>query len=204
MEQSAVPTKANLIAAKNTLRTARLGYELMDRKRNVLIREIMELNSRAKSIQERIDRTFAEAYAAIQRANIDMGISNTWRTGLNVETDGGVKIRERSVMGVLIPIVLLEPRDDALPPFALSNTTSSLDVALVKFKTVKSLVIELSMIENSAYRLAVGIKKAQKRANALKNLTIPRLEELVKNISETLEERERDDFSRLKVVKGKK
>ena len=59
----------------------------------------------------------------------------------------------------------------------------------------------LSMVENSAYRLAVNIKKTQKRANALKNITIPKFEALTKSISNALEEKEREEFTRLKVIK---
>lgn len=57
------------------------------------------------------------------------------------------------------------------------------------------------MIENSAYRLAANIKKTQKRANALKNITIPMYEALTKNIQNALEEKEREEFTRLKVIK---
>ncbi len=69
------------------------------------------------------------------------------------------------------------------------------------FEKVKHLTIELSMIENSAYRLAANIKKTQKRANALKNITIPSYTALVSSISNALEEKEREEFTRLKVIK---
>ena len=61
--------------------------------------------------------------------------------------------------------------------------------------------MKLSMVENSAYLLAANIKKAQKRANALQNITIPRYETLVKDIANALEEKEREEFTRLKVIK---
>ena len=57
------------------------------------------------------------------------------------------------------------------------------------------------MVENSAYRLAANIKKTQKRANALKNITIPHYEQLTKDITNALEEKEREEFTRLKVIK---
>ena len=66
---------------------------------------------------------------------------------------------------------------------------------------MKELTIRLSMVENSAYRLSVNIKKTQKRANALKNITIPKFEALTKSISNALEEKEREEFTRLKVIK---
>ena len=68
------PTKGNLILAKNSLALARQGYGLMDKKRNILVRELMGLIDQAKDIQSEIDATFTEAYQALQKANIDMGI----------------------------------------------------------------------------------------------------------------------------------
>ena len=69
---------------------------------------------------------------------------------------------------------------------------------------MKELTIRLSMVENAAYRLAANIKKTQKRANALKNITIPHYKQLTKDISNALEEKEREEFTRLKVIKRMK
>lgn len=203
MQMNTFPTKGNLITAKNTLRLSKQGFELMDKKRNVLIREIMELNSKANEIQNEIDTVFAEAYKALQYANISIGITKVERFSYGVSLENSVEIRSRSIMGVEIPIVNCNLAPDT-PSFGFGNTTSALDEAYAKFKKVKELTVKLSMIENAAYRLAVSIKKAQKRANALKNITIPKYERLVKNIQDTLEERERDEFTRLKVIKSMK
>ena len=69
------PTKGNLIAAKNSLALARQGYDLMDKKRNILVREMMELVDQASTIQTEIDTTFRAAYEALQQANIEMGLT---------------------------------------------------------------------------------------------------------------------------------
>ena len=76
MDTKSFPTKGNLIAAKNSLQLARQGYELMDKKRNILMRELMELIGQASEIQSRIDQTFRSAYGALQKANIELGISH--------------------------------------------------------------------------------------------------------------------------------
>ncbi|MDR1537921.1 MAG: V-type ATP synthase subunit D [Clostridiales bacterium] len=204
MDQTSFPTKGNLILAKNTLQLSKQGYELMDKKRNVLIREIMELNAKAKDLQESIDLVFAHAYAALQRANIEMGISNVERFSYGVPQENTIRIKSRSIMGVEIPLASYDNSTSGTPNFGFGNTSASLDEAYSKFNEVKDLIISLASIENSAYRLAVSIKKTQKRANALKNITIPKYESLVKNIQETLEERDRDEFTRLKVIKKKK
>ena len=103
-------------------------------------------------------------------------------------------------MGVEIPLVESEPSGQN-PTYAFYTTKESLDRARIAFEKVKDLTIQLSMVENSAYRLAVAIKKTQKRANALKNITIPHYVHLTKDISDALEEKEREEFTRLKVIK---
>lgn len=204
MDPNTFPTKGNLINAKNTLNLSKQGYQLLDKKRNVLIKEIMELNEKAKEIQNNIDITFSEAYIALQKANIENGISNVERLSYGVPKEKSIKIKTRSIMGVEIPIVEYDQSASLTPKFGFATTTSSIDEAFLKFSKVKELIIQLSIIENAAYRLAVNIKKTQKRANALKNVTIPKYEQLTKDIQNTLEERERDEFTRLKVIKKAK
>lgn len=186
--------------AKNSLGLARMGYELMDKKRNILVREIMDLIEKAKEIQARIDTTFREAYAALQKANIENGIDYVQTISCTVPVEESIRIKTRSIMGVEIPLVEADPSGTA-PTYAFYTTRESMDEARIAFTKVKELTLQLSMVENSAYRLAVAIKKTQKRANALKNITIPHYVQLSKDISEALEEKEREEFTRLKVIK---
>ena len=198
MDPNTFPTKGNLILAKNSLALSRQGFDLMDKKRNILIRELMGLIEQAKDIQSRIDSTFREAYAALQRANMEMGITNVQTISYTVPIEDSI-----SIMGTEIPLVESQP-SDTIPTYAFYSTRESLDAARAAFEKVKALTIHLSMVENSAYRLAASIKKTQKRANALKNITIPHYEALVKDISNALEEKEREEFTRLKVIKRRK
>ena len=201
MAQTA-PTKGNLNAAKRSRALADNGYELMDRKRNILIREIMELMDEAEDLQERIDSTFSEAYASMRLAEISMGGSA--QSGANaVPIDDSFSIRFRSVMGVELPVVSAEPEEPSGPPYGLAFTSSDLDDAYFKFAEVKELIRELAETENCIYRLASAIKKAQKRANALQNIVIPGLDSEIARISDALEEKEREEFVRLKVVKAR-
>lgn len=200
MDPNTFPTKGNLMLAKNSLALAKMGYDLMDKKRNILIREIMDLIEKAKDIQSQIDTTFREAYASLQTANIENGIDYVQTISYTVPEEQSVRIKTRSIMGVEIPLVEADPSGTA-PTYAFYTTRESMDQARIAFTKVKELTLQLSMVENSAYRLAVAIKKTQKRANALKNITIPHYMQLAKDISEALEEKEREEFTRLKVIK---
>lgn len=203
MDINLFPTKGNLISAENTLKLCRQGYVLLDKKRNVLIKEMMDLIDSARSIQKNIDASFAKAYKALQTANIMVGIDSVREISESVPVDTSLKIRLRSVMGTELPVVSIKKKD-AVNEFGVYKTASSLDMAYLEFKKVKELTVKLSEIENSVYRLATGIKKTQKRANALKNIMIPRYENITANIRNVLEEKEREEFSRLKVIKNKK
>lgn len=203
MNPNTFPTKGNLILAKNSLKLAKQGYELMDKKRNILMRELLELIDKAKDVQSQIDTTFSSAYRALQQANIEMGIHNVAELCNTIPEENSIQIKQRSIMGTEIPLVEFDNSDNK-PTYAFFQTKLSLDEATKRFAKVKELTIRLSMIENSAYRLATNINKTQKRANALKNITIPNYTSLVQEISNALEEKEREEFTRLKVIKRRR
>ena len=203
MYPNTFPTKGNLILAKNSLALSRQGYELMDKKRNILIREMMNLVEQAKDIQTQIDETFRAAYSALQKANMELGIDFVQQISHTVPIENSIRIKTRSVMGTEIPLVEYDKTTN-VTTYAYYSTKVSLDEAKVAFEKVKELSIRLSMVENSAIRLANNIKKTQKRANALKNITIPKFEALTRDITNALEEKEREEFTRLKVIKKMK
>ena len=193
-----LPTKGNLMATKRSRALAQTGYELMDRKRNILVREMMNLMDDASRIQKEIDTVFQDAYAALAQANIRLGICD--KIAEAVEIDDTVEMRWRSVMGVELPHIpdrAPAPR----PEYGFAFTSSALDEAYLKFRKVKELTREMAEIETSIYRLAQAIKKTQKRANALQNIVIPGFDHTIRVITEALEEKEREEFVRLKVIK---
>lgn len=196
-----LPTKGNLMSAKRSRALASTGYELLDRKRNILIREMMGLMDTAKAVQDQIDVVFTEAYAALQKANISLGICD--RIAESVAVDESLTIQYRSVMGVELPHI----PDRSPPPrpeYGFASTSSALDDAYIKFHRVKELTRQLAEVETSIYRLAESIRKTQKRANALQNIVIPNFDRTVRFISDALEEKEREEFVRLKVIKANK
>lgn len=200
MNIQTVPTKGNLMATKKSLQLAKVGFDLLDKKRNILVREMMTLIDRASEIQNKIDSTYSTAYEALQRANITLGICD--ELAQIIPEDNSLTLSYRSVMGVEIPILTSNADKEEIPfPYGLNSTNVMFDEAYKRFHEVKMLTVELAEIENSVYRLADSIKKTQKRANALKNIMIPRFEATVKFITEALEEKEREEFSRLKIIK---
>ena len=201
MALKVVPTKGNLIAMKKSLQLANLGYNLMDQKRNVLIKEMMTLLDDVKLIRDRITSSYQEAYDALQEANISMGLITDIVN--STPEDYGISIAYRSVMGVEIPKIAYDKQPLKMT-YDIERSNSKVDYAYNCFYNVKQLTVYQQRLENSVYRLANTIRKTQKRANALRNISIPRFESTIKVISEALEEKEREEFTRQKVIKEMK
>ena len=149
---------------------------------------MMQLIDKASKIQQEIDETYSKAYLALQRANVTIGMCAEFAQAIPV--DESLDIDLRSVMGVELPVVTLG--DEKLDMYyGLNSTNSQLDEAYLSFVQVKHMTAD-------------AIKKTQKRANALDNIMIPQFTATIKYITEALEEKEREDFSRLKVIKRQK
>ncbi|MBR3269592.1 MAG: V-type ATP synthase subunit D [Oscillospiraceae bacterium] len=202
MADQVFPTKGNLIAAKRSLQLSKLGYDLMDRKRNVLIRELMQLVDRAKELRGTIEKTYETAYARLQEANIMLGVAGRFANAVPV--DDSVQIETRTVMGVEIPIIT---HDDEIPPiipYGFLDTNVQLDEAYAAFIKVRNMTLLLAEVDTGVFRLATAISATQRRANALKEVLIPRYTRIIRTISDALEDKEREEFTRMKIIKATK
>ena len=201
MAEQVFPTKGNLLNMQKSLALAQLGYELLDKKRNILIRELMQMVDTAKELRESIGVTYIEAYSALQMANITHGVVENIAEGMPVENM--VSVSYRSVMGCELPKLSVEKKKLSLD-YGFMNTDSNVDKAYISFVKVKEMTVTLAEVENSIYRLTNSIRKTQTRANALQNIVIPKYQSTVKYISGSLDEKEREEFSRMKVIKAQK
>jgi V/A-type H+-transporting ATPase subunit D len=163
---------------------------------------MMDMVDKAKNIQTEIYSIIAEAYQALQTANLTLGIRDVDDITNSIPNDESFEVLLKSVMGVDIPTVKYKKRD-VMPTYGFFNTNTSLDHARQKFNEVRYKIYELAQIENSIFKLAKEIEKTNKRTNALQHIQIPKYKEQVKYIQEVLEEKEREDFFRLKKVKKK-
>ena len=196
------PTKGNLMAAKRSLTLCRLGYDLMDRKRNVLIRELMQLVDRAKELRGSIEETYRTAYAELMEANITLGVVE--RFANSVPPCSSISVTTRTVMGVEIPMITQEETDEVSVPYGFLDTNIQLDEAYAAFCRVRNMTLMLAEVDNGVFRLATAIQATQRRANALKNVLIPRYTEIIRTISDALEDKEREEFTRMKIIKATK
>ena len=196
------PTRMNLIRIKNELRFAREGYEILDRKREVLTTELVRVAHEADVIQKEVWKLLETAYGALEQARLTMGSDHVEWAALAASKTVDVHLKLRGIMGVAIPVI--EARGD-LPKmlYSLSGTNASLDEASAAFREVVVKVPQLSMLVTAVWRLAGELRKTQRRVNALQHIFIPTYEETVAFIVSSLEEREREETFRLKWLKSK-
>lgn len=196
------PTRTNLIRIKKDLRFAREGYEILDRKREVLTTELVRVAHEADVIQKEVWKLLETAYRALEKARLTLGSDHVEWAALAANKTVDIHLKLRGIMGVAIPVI--EARGE--PPqmlYSLSGTNAALDEATAAFREVLIKTPQLSMLVTTVWRLAGELRKTQRRVNALQHIFIPEYEQTVTFIVSSLEEREREEIFRLKWLKSK-
>ena len=202
MDTSTLPTKNNLMKIKEKLKLSSQGQELLEKKKIILE---MEKEKHKKNLQEKrenLEKLFNEGINKIKITSIDIGLEELKDISEEVDFKQKIDIKYKTVMGVEIPSIIYEKQKQKTM-IGLYNTNIQVDEAIEIFTKIKTEIIELAEIENTILRINKAIEKVKKRSNALKDIIIPEEKQQIKIIEGILEEREREEFSRLKVIKKK-
>lgn len=200
MDTSTLPTKNNLIRLQGKMALSKQGHDLLEKKKIILSLEKSKYENRKKELEDTLKELISKYYKKLIETRIDIGIEDLEKISNEVNIVNDLNIKYISVMGVEIPSVVQdEPKNDL--QYSLYNTTVSLDEAMIIAKELKKVIISLAEVGNIIFRLDLAINKVSKRSSALENIIIPEDEKLIAQIKNILEEREREEFSRLKVVK---
>ncbi len=196
------PTKSNYLTLQRQLAFAQEGYDLLEQKRQILIFELMSRLGRARDAERRVTRAMAEAYDVLREALLAMGGDALDRAALGMRSDHEAEITDQALMGIRLPQVraLLGALDVS---FGVTGTSAHADRAMQAFARVLELIAELAELENAVLRLARELKKTQRRVNALSKVFIPDYSDTVAYITGNLEEREREAFVVMKLVKDR-
>jgi V/A-type H+-transporting ATPase subunit D len=196
------PTRTNLIRIKKDLRFAREGYEILDRKREVLTTELVRVAHEADVLQKEVWKLLETAYRALEKARLTLGSDHVEWAALAANKTVDVHLKLRGIMGVAIPVIEARGEPQKML-YSLSGTNAALDEAAAAFREVLIKTPQLSMLTTTVWRLAGELRKTQRRVNALQHIFIPDYERTVEFIVSSLEEREREEIFRLKWLKTK-
>jgi V/A-type H+-transporting ATPase subunit D len=196
------PTKSNLLALQRQLAFAEEGYDLLEQKRQILIFELMSRLGRAEDAERRVAETLRQAFAALHEAQLDVGSEALDQASLAVVMDHQVGLSDNHLMGMRIPNVSAQT-ETAGVRFGVGGTSSNADLAMSRFVEVLPLLAVLAELENAVLRLARELRKTQRRCNALSKIFIPDYRETIGYIVGSLEERERESFVILKMIRDR-
>ena len=197
------PTRMELLKLKDREKLAVKGHGLLKEKRNALIMEFFNILERVKGSRENVEKKLAEAFEDLTAAQISMGDLAVKKAAMSVTESVKVDIDSRSVMGVVVPLIDSETSKRTIVErgYGFMDTSAKLDEAAKKFEESIALIFELAEIEKTVVLLAAEIESTKRRVNALEHIIIPRMENTVKYIEMRLEEMERENFVRLKMIK---
>ena len=196
-----LPTKSNLIKLKKTIALSKQGQKLLEKKKYILENEKEKYISQKKELEETFHKQYEKAFLALQNANVDMGINKVNMISHTIEIDNQLDIKYKTIMGVEIPLISYTSSSNPDLTFGLLGTTISIDEAIVEFQKIKKIMVDLARLEITISRLDSAIEKVQKRSNSLKDIIIPNYEKDEKRIQDILEERDREEFVRMKMIK---
>lgn len=202
MSSNYLPTKTNLMKLQESLKITKQGHELLERKRLILTKELEKYKEKGNSLIKEVYDMMENGKALIRNANIDIGIDNLINISYGVKIDDYIDIKNITLMGTEIPSAVHNP-EVVKRNYGFYNTTNTVDEAVFRFNEIQEKLIELAILQNTIDRLEKSIEKVRTRSNALQNIIIPQDEKILKDISDKLDERDREEFARLKVVKKK-
>ena len=200
------PTRAELLERKQQIALAQQGMDLLKQKRDALLMEFMSVMDETLRLSESLGKTVAEAQYSLAISKAVDGAVSLRSAALATQGEVLVDMTGAKIMGVAVPVVTKGQsplRSSFTRGYAATGISSRIDETADKFERILDVIIEYADIETRLKRLGEEINKTNRRVNALEQVTIPGLREQVAYISQTLDERAREDLFRLKKVKKK-
>ena len=196
------PTKSNLLAMKEQLAVSTNGYELLEEKREILVRELMHLVEKVKLLEGDIDKVTAEAYPAFKRMLVLDGADQIERISHAVHYDFNMREKQVTIGGMTFSTMDVDmPKQELF--YSFIGTYANTDATISKLFELLNLLTQMASIRTIVWRLANEVKKTQRRVNALDKMIIPQAKETKTYIESVLEERERENVFVLKALKKK-
>jgi V/A-type H+-transporting ATPase subunit D len=190
-----------LLETRERVRLAENGHNLLKEKMDALIMELYNFIENTRTIQDEVNNLLKVAFNNLVLAQLDLGVSDIQEVANSAPARLSLKASSRNIMGVQIPHLDIEYQESETPFYSLGSTRPQLDYTISSFSEVLSAVMNYAENIAAITRIASEIGSTKRRVNALNHVVIPHLKATASYINNTLQEQERDNFSRLKHIK---
>jgi len=196
-------TRMELLARNAQIALARQGRDLLEQKRTALMNEFLRVADKVMERSDALQIAAANSRQALAWAEAFAGTEAVKSAALVSRGELTLQVTSASVMGVKVPHIEQKrvSRSVLGRGYSVVGTSIMIDEVAAAFETQVDSIIQLAESELRLTRLASEIQRTSRRLNALDHLLIPRLEAECDFIQMALDERERSDHFRLKLVK---
>jgi H(+)-transporting ATP synthase subunit D len=189
---TAAATRARWLELTREKRAARDAADLLDQKREILLREMHRRHEAENAVRLRWNEAIERARLALQDARVVLGDAGVEAASLAVRDAPSVAVVARSLMGIALPD--LQGRfPDPRPPWAPGGTCESLDRARALILEALSIAVDYARERLAVSNLERGLARTNRRWNALDSVILPGLDRELAGIAGALAEEERDD-----------
>ena len=199
------PTRSELIEIKRKIKLSQTGHKLLKMKRDGLIMEFFLILSKARDIRSVLTEEYREARRRLTIAEGVEGTITIKAAAFAPKDKPYVHIRPKNVMGVVVPQVESRSVKKKITErgYGIIGSRSAIDDAVTAYENLVEDIVVAAEIETTIRKLLVDIEKTKRRVNALEFKVIPELTEAAAFITFRLEEMERENTFRLKMIKMK-
>jgi V/A-type H+-transporting ATPase subunit D len=201
--RNVAPTKSNLLREKETLALAEEGYDLLERKREILMLELMKRIDEVRVLEREMRRRAGTAYPVLRRMLLEAGRDNARELAAGVKADFSAKERRVQVTGISMPALEAVAPERRLQ-VSFMNSFADSDATAAEFSGLLDIIAKMAGLRAIVWRLAKEVRRTQRRVNALEKMVIPESKAIKSFIEASLEEREREAVFSTKLLKARK
>jgi V/A-type H+-transporting ATPase subunit D len=196
-------TKGNLLKLREEYAQAAEALTFLEEKRDLLVGELLRMQSQARSRRQEAEQVLARVYSAVKEGLLSLGSAQVSRLAPAATPEAFVTLQERIFLGMPMPVLRYHPFTGR-PAASLQDTMAALDSVPHLMNEALSRISALAEVEAVLGKLAQELNRTIRRTNALSYEILPTFRETRHYLEDSLEEREREALFHLKRLKARR
>lgn len=204
MAQDVKPTRSEELRLKERIELAENGHEILEKKRDGLIHEFMEVIDDAQEVNQELADLYSQAKLKMMMAKIYDGEDTVKANAMAAEQETEISLEAQNIMGVKVPEIESENKIQRRildREYGISSTSSRIDSTADKYEELLEKIVDAAETQTKVLKLLDEIEKTKRRVNALEHKTIPEMKDAQQQVSQVLQERAREETFRMKKIK---